>query len=1061
MSSDYERISRENLEEYGRNRKGWRRPLLADRYADPMHFMLELLQNAEDALGRRDDGAGPRGVKFELADGAVRFRHHGQPFDTQDVEGVCGIGETTKAEDLTAIGHFGIGFKSVYAITDRPEVHSGDEHFAIEDDVCPVAAQEIGLEQGETVIVLPLRENDESRLDAAFGRLGPRTLLFLRHITAIDWAVEGGRSGYYRRDDRGVDASARRVTLRSQTHGEGEPAEETWLVLSRDVQRGGRPAGRVELAFNLATGESGNEVVEAIKDSCFAAFFPTEIDAPVGMLVQGPYRTTSSRENIPPADEWNRRLVAETAELLVEALRYLRDHGLLGVHVYEALPLERPQPDAETRFAPYVGSALFEAVHRAIENEPLLPAHSRGGGESWIPASQSYLGTPELRNLVSRQQLAELWSDGEQAAWLDGDIDERRTPALHEYLVWEQDIRNLTPADLVYAIRLDEPFLQSQPDSWMRRLYAFLLDHGPRSRYSYMGVPLIRLDDGTHVAPAPGSTPVAYLPTDPPSKFLNTVRAAVCSSQKARAFLESLGLQQPDRVDELIRNVLPRYRKQEDVTVRKYADDLREIAEVYRAATGESRQRLVEALRETPFVRAVDAGTGEVTFERPRDVYARRLLDLFEGVPSVLIAVPLPRGVPATDADRLFAACGVTPTLGPVFMYDELGQWSDHPRFLRMELADLRRQASGGDDGINWQRGSSINDSMLRGLDGLIKRLPELPSEDARRRAKLLWDALRATAQGAFSGQYRWFRYSERSVEFDSASVDLLNRSAWVPGGNGDLQRPLLVSLDDLGWQRNAFLESKIKFRPPVLDTLAEEAGLDRSDIDLVREARERGMSNAEMRAKLGLAEPPPASPDDAGEDTGDEHAEDTADAPAPPGRVPTPQPPAEPAPSTEAAPRVEPAPTEGGRRAFRSYIEVREEAGDGAPDPDGLGHEERMALEEAAIALIRERGPSLRPTAAGNAGYDLYEAGGAGEIVRWVEVKSMRGGWDAGPVGLTHTQFGLAREKGGAYWLYVVEYAGDAERHIVRVRDPAGRDSEYLFDDGWREAAEPEPPPR
>lgn len=49
-----------------------------------------------------------------------------------------GVGETTK--DLTDIGRFGIGFKSVYSITQRPEVHSGEEDFAIENFVFPIAA---------------------------------------------------------------------------------------------------------------------------------------------------------------------------------------------------------------------------------------------------------------------------------------------------------------------------------------------------------------------------------------------------------------------------------------------------------------------------------------------------------------------------------------------------------------------------------------------------------------------------------------------------------------------------------------------------------------------------------------------------------------------------------------------------------------------------------------------------------------------------------------------------------------------------------------------------------
>ena len=59
-------------------------------------------------------------------------------------------------------------------------------------------------------------------------------------------------------------------------------------------------------------------------------FFPTALATHLGFLVQGPYRTTPSRDNIPRANMWNRRLVRETGSLLVETLRWFRDNSLLA-----------------------------------------------------------------------------------------------------------------------------------------------------------------------------------------------------------------------------------------------------------------------------------------------------------------------------------------------------------------------------------------------------------------------------------------------------------------------------------------------------------------------------------------------------------------------------------------------------------------------------------------------------------------------------------------------------------------------------------------------------------
>src|SRR6266571_417883 len=127
--------------------------LIAGLYADRTHFIYELLQNAEDALARRPLWGGSRAVRFTLSQDSLRVTHWGKPFDNRDVEGICSIGESTK--ELTDIGRFGIGFKSVYAFTDRPEVHSGSEDFAIEDFVFPTAAPGLERSDDETVILLP------------------------------------------------------------------------------------------------------------------------------------------------------------------------------------------------------------------------------------------------------------------------------------------------------------------------------------------------------------------------------------------------------------------------------------------------------------------------------------------------------------------------------------------------------------------------------------------------------------------------------------------------------------------------------------------------------------------------------------------------------------------------------------------------------------------------------------------------------------------------------------------------------------------------------------------
>lgn len=188
MPCDYNSIRIDNKGRYGTDIGRIDPMLLANRYDDQTHFIFELLQNAEDALARRTGWSGSRVVRFNLTQDALRFSQWGKPFDEDDVRGICGIAESNK--DFTDIGRFGIGFKSVYAFTDLPAIHSGDEDFVIENFVWPVSAQPFHRDPDETVILIQLRRDGNysgEEITSGLGRLGATALLFLRQIEEIQW----------------------------------------------------------------------------------------------------------------------------------------------------------------------------------------------------------------------------------------------------------------------------------------------------------------------------------------------------------------------------------------------------------------------------------------------------------------------------------------------------------------------------------------------------------------------------------------------------------------------------------------------------------------------------------------------------------------------------------------------------------------------------------------------------------------------------------------------------------------------------------------------------------
>ena len=1054
MTIDYSVIKDDNIRRYGTDIGRIGPMLLANRYDDRTHFIFELLQNAEDALRRRLIQDGPRSVTFSLSRHALRVSHHGEPFTEPNVRAICGIGESTKSEALTSIGSFGIGFKSVYAFADSPEVHSGKENFAIDSFVWPRAIESVNGGQDETVFVFPFRPDDATAFDditSGMKRLGARTLLFLREIEEISWSVEGGQSGLYLRGKpEEINTNCRKVLLIGQEEG-CKDTEETWLIYSQEVFRNDKTsAGYIEVAFALDEDVNGQlSSIRQVPDSTLVVYFPTIVPTNLGFLIQGPYRTTPSRDNVPRSDPWNQHLVQETATLLIQALRSMQDQGMLNAKALCNLPLDRTKFPEGSMFEP-----LFETVRNALASEPLLPCFNGGHTSA---RNVKLARTQELRELFSSNQLTALFEHDGELNWLTSDITQNNTPELRHYLIRELDITAVT-SEMVLS-KLDKSFLESQSDQWILKLYEFL-KRQPTLQRRTEDIPLIRIEDGMHVTVRSNGQLQAFLPSEIETGF-PTVKRTVCETEDARQFLQTLGLTEPDPVDDVIRNVLPRYSGDAaDYDAVDYEADIHRILTAFNTDSKGQREKLITALRKASFVMAVYAGDGSKRIAKPGNVYLAtdRLKKLFAGVPDVLLVNDAYSCLRGEAVRELLEACGATRYLKPIRVDADLSG---------KQRREIRRKA--GLERSTWE--SPITDVTLRGLRELLNLLPVLDIEARREKGSLLWESLAVLenrrGSGAFQAEYTWgYSHISKTCYLDAAFVRQLNAEAWVPDADGELQRPEFILFDMLGWESNLFLLSKIHFKPPIIETLAKEAGFDPGMLDLLK--RLGVTSEDQLRARLGLEDQPenptPSEPDgvseiskptlpatDSGREeggrtgtgmgTGINHASmgqgshaGTQSAGTGTGRKRSPD-------ST-------------GGRPFISYVGVHPHKGD--TDPDGLDHHIRMALEKKAIQNILGKEPRLRCTPPNNPGFDLFEPGSDGHPARWIEVKAMTGSLTDRPVGLSQRQFECAREHGEAYWLYVVEHASDdVNSRVVRIQDPAGKARTFTFDSGWLSIAE------
>lgn len=993
MTIDYELIRRENAKYVPGIRLLMEKGILDGLYKERTHFIFELLQNAEDALARRSpEWQGERSVSFGLSASALRVRHFGAPFDKNDVRGVCGIGESTKG--LTDIGRFGIGFKSVYAFTGAPQIHSSGSCFVIRDYMLPEATEAVNRQPDETVILLPFnkpRENGKpphEEIAEGLGKIGVRALLFLRQIKEVRWSGEVGLCGHYLREEKKIGDIVRRVTVIGK-NGNKEESQE-WLVFSRPTCDGDLQRGHAEIAFSIDE-SGGGEKIQPVKHSPLVVFFPTAVDTGLGFLVQGPYRTTPARDNVPPDDAWNRRLVNETASLLVESLEWVRDSAdfALNAAVLECLPL---LGNSSEMFSP-----ICTAVKDAMMSKRLLPRFDTGH----VSAARARLGrAQELRELFSPSQLASLYKMDGELAWLSGEITTDRARNLHWYIRHELNVPEITPDMMARALTVD--FMAQQTDEWARGLYEFL-GKQPALDKIIVDAPIIRLDDENHVPPMNDGKPGAYLPSKRATHF-PTVKKSVCETESARVFLRRLGLAEPHLVDDVIHHILPKY-GQENIAVSdgEYEADIRQILEAAKSDSVSRRGGLISALSDAAFVKGVDAGTDERKWLKPGEAYiaTERLKPLFAGIAGVWFINDACGCLRGDSAVKLLKECGAHET----FALKDKNRWD----FSHQELKEWREESEQPDSsGIT----DSVSDWEITGLGFILGKLRECDIDSRKQSAQLLWDELAnlvgKRGDGCLIARYYWSYYGRFSKNRNAAFVRILNNSAWVPSDDGELRKPACVLFDSLGWEQHQNLLSVIRFKSDAVDELAREAGIEREAIDLLRQ---HGVTTVAKLRKLiseNSGKESEASTDNNGGKT-----------------------------------------TRGGGGIIR--VGNGESAGKGTPEEQ----QRRLALEKSAIDLVLSKEEKWRSASRNNPGYDLYQTDADGRKILWCEVKSLTDGWNNQPVALSHTQFEFAQQKGDAFWLYVVERADTPQARIFRIQNPAGKGSKFVFDHGWRNNAE------
>ncbi|MCA0329712.1 MAG: hypothetical protein LCI03_07380 [Actinobacteria bacterium] len=548
------------------------RNLLTQLYPDNAHFIYELLQNAEDAEATE--------VIFDLQPDRLIFKHDGRPFTIDDVESILSIGDTTKTDDPTAIGKFGVGFKAVFSYCSTPQIRSGNFAFSIRDLIVPEPLPS-GPSSSWTEFCFPF-DNPSKPADRAYDEiragligLDGSTLLFLTRVTSLMYLIPGETDGLIERRELVGDGIA---VVREGPAGAGV---EHWLRLADQVEMTPEGADQPKLipiaaAFRLEPAEDGSADkqpatsgdggppvrlrVAALEDgdARVAIFFPAVKErSGLRFHIHAGFASTVARDSVTDHPD-NTVLVEAIGAMLAKRLPGLLRQGLLTDELLAALP-----NDADTLHARYV--AIRHAVVQAFHDHQLTPVF--GSREERAHADDLVASPPSVRRALTPGDLQVLTTlelgeretpyrwvaerPGRAGAFLRSlGIEEFGWKDLSSMLgslsgqwIAHPEPRPTRSSDCDGDLHAWLTWLESKDDKQLRRVYSLLGEAHENVRWPRLplkALPLIRRVARGKVEHVRG--PSIYLPASRSDKAASRVHAPLAPFADDRPDKENAGL---------------------------------------------------------------------------------------------------------------------------------------------------------------------------------------------------------------------------------------------------------------------------------------------------------------------------------------------------------------------------------------------------------------------------------------------------------------------------------------------------------------------------------------
>jgi hypothetical protein len=583
------------------------------------HFVLELVQNADDNDYR--PGVAPS-LSFSLAGNALVVENNERGFTPENVKALCSAGESSKKDKKGYIGEKGIGFKSVFKVTDAPEIHSNGFHFrfnrADPTDLLGYVVphwheSDLPLNHAATTVVLPQRQGRE--IDSAIlSDLDSTLLLFLDKLRDLHVRTPEGAVRYSRKD---LGSTTTLETLRESPSG--DISHKRYLRSSASIsmtaiiekKREGISSTDLVLAFPLS--DSGE--ASPIAGCPTYAFLPIR-EFGFSFCIQGDFVLVSSREGLHEELPWNLRLRDSIAPAFVAAVETFKEQPDLARTYLRFLPSEGDVVDPF--FKPVVQQLIAALRHAAC-----IPVESGG----WRKPTEVLLASRAIHQLFTTEDVKILFGAEYPAPELVAPDGALKRLGCRELLI----------SDVVSVFTKHADWLSRKDVDWRARFYAYIATSPSRDDFKkgMLSVPCIPTSSGALATP---KSSVVFYPLGSEQAYgfeheltiidHEVYEKALAIAPDVKALFDGLGVKHDNAFEMIRAHILPHHTddalKHADLDalvghVRYMRDRLEQYLALCPPTLSEADA--IATLRDGLYIGSKRSEDGSWFFSRPTDLY--------------------------------------------------------------------------------------------------------------------------------------------------------------------------------------------------------------------------------------------------------------------------------------------------------------------------------------------------------------------------------------------------------------------------------------------------------